>query len=94
MWDGEEGAKKNLRWRGLVVENKAGVGFGTLHQVEAVVAVAVAAGDDLGGELGDGANGAWEVGGVLGGDLEGDGLDDAVVLPQVVVGDIDLDYHG
>lgn len=72
---------------GLVVDSEAELGGVALCEAEAVVAGA--AGNNLGGQAGDGANLAGNVGTVLAGELEA-GVLDAVVLADEEVADVDV----
>lgn len=72
---------------GLVVDSEAELSCVSLSKTEAVVAVA--AGHDLGGQAGDGANLAGDVGSVAAGKLEA-GVLDAVILADDQVADVDI----
>lgn len=72
---------------GLVVEGKAVVRFFALDEAEAVGTGS--AGDNLGGQAGNGANLAGDVGDVVAGELEASILD-AVVLAEVELADVDV----
>lgn len=70
-----------------MVDSKTELAVLALGKAKAVVAVAT--GNDLGGQLRDGTNFAGKVGGVVAGELEASVLD-AVVLADVEVGNVDV----
>ena len=73
-----------------MVDGNAKVGGAVGRGEHAEAVVAVAAGNDGSGQGRNGTSLADEVGGVLAGELEVDGLDGAVVTTERIIGDVNV----